>query len=73
MEEHGVSSVIDAKRFAFGYGYRLGYNITKHLLVALYADYKYMNWDYRNAEGVVEVLYPDYIMGGWGLSGQWNF
>lgn len=73
MEEHGFSSVIDAKRFAFGYGYRLGYNITKHLLVALYADYKYMNWDYRNAEGVVEELYPSYIMGGWGLSGQWNF
>jgi hypothetical protein len=73
MEEHGFSSVIDAKRFAFGYGYRLGYNITKHLLIALYADYKFMNWDYKNTEGVVDDLYPNYIMGGWGLSAQWNF
>jgi hypothetical protein len=42
-------------------------------LIALYADYKFMNWDYKNTEGVVDDLYPNYIMGGWGLSAQWNF
>lgn len=73
MNEKGFSSLIDEKRFALGYGYRLGYNITEHLLIALYADYKFMNWDYKNTEGVVDDLYPNYIMGGWGLSAQWNF
>jgi hypothetical protein len=73
MNEKGFSSLIDEKRFALGYGYRLGYNITEYLLIALYADYKFMNWDYKNTEGVVDDLYPNYIMGGWGLSAQWNF
>lgn len=73
MYEHGFKKKIDQKRFAPGYGYRLGYHINEHILVALYADYKIMSWDYQDFSGVDSGLHPDYYMGGLGLSLQWTF
>ena len=73
MYEHGFKKKIDQKRFAPGYGYRLGYHINEHILVALYADYKIMSWDYLDFSGVDSGLHPDYYMGGLGLSLQWTF
>jgi hypothetical protein len=73
MYEHGFKKKIDQKRFAPGYGYRLGYHINEHILVALYADYKIISWDYQDFSGVDSGLHPDYYMGGLGLSLQWKF
>jgi len=46
-----------------GYGFRLGYNLNEHLLLALKLDTSLIQYENADVFGV----------GGWGLSAQWNF
>ena len=46
-----------------GYGFRLGYNLNEHFLLALRFD-SYL-FQYEEADA--------FWVGGWGLSAQWNF
>jgi len=64
-EEYTLYHPLKAPSYVYGYGYRLGYNINEYILVALKMDYQ---WEPNlRKEGLDGGL-----IGGWGLSIQWN-
>jgi hypothetical protein len=65
MEKDYLYHPLKASSYVYGYGYRLGYNINKHILVALKMDYQWVpNLEIDKYDGG--------FIGGWGLSVQWN-